>query len=257
MKTVNGELVLRGRKIRVDEDGFVCLNDIQRAAGFSTNRRPAEWRGLSTTHELIMATYKRVVPDSAKGKIRISAVLRSGGGEQGGIWAHPILAAAYAGYLKPELEVEMRELWLRYRSGDATLADEILQRASDEDNEWAATRAMSRAKRTEYTKTLSEHGVEGYGYGTCTNSVYEELLDASAKKLREIRALPKSGNLRDAMSRDELVYVMMAETLSKGRIVEEDSRGNGQCATATRRASGFVRQAIEMEKNDRQRPLDV
>jgi len=51
-------------------------------------------------------------------------------GTNGGTYAHPILACAYAGYLSPELEIEVREIWLRYRAGDATLADEVLARAS-------------------------------------------------------------------------------------------------------------------------------
>ncbi|MCA3797220.1 MAG: KilA-N domain-containing protein [Burkholderia sp.] len=142
------ELILRGRKVRIDADGFVCLNDIQRAAGYSVNRRPVDWYRLPTTGPLVIATWNRIVGKSHQsGKIRISDVYRAASGVNGGTWAHPILAAAYAGYLKPELEVEMREVWLRYQAGDATLADEVLERAIDEGNEWAAVRALSRAKR--------------------------------------------------------------------------------------------------------------
>lgn len=166
-----------------------------------------------------------------------------------------MLAAAYAGYLKPELEVEMKEVWLRYKSADATLADEVLERATDLENEWAATRALARVKRNEYTKALDEHGVEGFGYANCTNAVYGQLFDATAKKLKEQKALPKNGNLRNAMTKDELVYVMMAETLAKGRIEEERPAGNGSCARATKRSASFVRQAIDADRKDRQKPL--
>ena len=82
-------------------------------------------------------------------KIRISEVYRSASGANGGTWAHPILAAAYAGYLKPELEVEMKEVWLRYQAADPTLADDVLDRATDAANEWAAVRALGRVKRNE------------------------------------------------------------------------------------------------------------
>lgn len=58
------------------------------------------------------------------------------------------MAAAYAGYLDPNLEVEIREVWLRYRAGDATLADEILQRASAEANHWAGMRALPKVDQT-------------------------------------------------------------------------------------------------------------
>lgn len=155
MANDTGDLIFRGRKIRVDEDGFVSLNDIHAAAGFSKNKRPYDWQRLPTTNPLIIATYERVTGKSRKSKFRTSNVYKAVSGL--GTWAHPILAAAYAGYLKPELEVEMREVWLRYRAADPTLADEVLERATDEQNEWAAVRALGRAKRNEYTKTLSEH----------------------------------------------------------------------------------------------------
>jgi hypothetical protein len=256
-QAVEHEFVLRGKKVRVDEAGFVSLNDIHTVAGFSKNRRPIDWQRLPTTSALILALHKRLVGKSHQSKFRTSDVYRAASGVNGGTWAHPILAAAYAGYLKPELEVEMREVWLRFKAADATLADEILERATDEENEWAATRAMGRAKRGEFTKTLDAHGVEGFGYATCTDAVYKELFDANAKKLKESRGLSKSAKLRDAMSKDELVYIMMAETLAKGRIKDENPNGNGPCAQSTKRSAYFVRQAIEADKNDRQKPLDL
>lgn len=248
---VGDEFTLRGRLIRVNSEGFVSLNDIHRAAGFKTTKRPYDWQRNPSTNPLIIATYERVTGKSRKG-YRMSDVYRP---TAEGTWAHPILAAAYAGYLRPELEVEMKEVWLRFKASDATLADEILERATDEENEWAASRAMGRVKRNEFTKTLDAHGVDGFGFASCTNAVYGQLFDATAKKLREERGLPKSASLRDAMSKDELVFVMMAETLAKGRIVEESPFGTAPCAQATKRSASFVRQAIDSDKRDRQRPL--
>jgi hypothetical protein len=57
------------------------------------------------------------------------------------------------------------------------------------------------------------------------------------------------------MSTDELVSVMFAETLSRQRIEEESPTGNSQCYKATKKSSQFVRQAIDADKRDRQRPL--
>lgn len=249
------ELILRGRKVRIDTDGFVSLNDIQRAAGYSVNRRPVDWYRLPTTGPLIIATWERIVGKSHQSKIRISDVFRAASGANGGTWAHPILAAAYAGYLKPELEVEMREVWLRYQAGDATLADEVLDRASDEGNEWAAVRALSRTKRRKYTQTLSDHGVTGQGYGRCTNEVYQSLFDATAKKLKERRGVSAKANLRDKLDTNELVYVMAAEALATERIQEEKPFGNDPCAKATRRSSDRIREAIEADRKDRQQRL--
>ena len=254
---VETEFSLRGRKIRVDTEGFVSLNDIHRAAGFRTNNRPIDWQRLPTTSALIAATYERIVGKSHQSKYRTSDVYRAKSGANGGTWAHPILAAAYAGYLKPELEVEMREVWLRFKAADPTLADEVLQRATDEGNEWAATRALGRAKRNQFTETLKGHDVSGPGYGICTNAVYKEVLGGTKKAVLIARGLPEAANLRDKMSKDELVYVMMEETLARERIEDENPRGNTPCERATQRSASFVRQAIELDRKDRQRPLDM
>lgn len=255
--SVQEEFFLRNKKIRVDENGFVSLNDIHKASGFRTKKRPYEWARSKTTHDVIIALHERITGNSRNSKFRTSLVLKTASGTNGGSWAHPILAAGYAGYLKPELEVEMREVWLRYRSADPKLADEVLQRATDDQNEWAATRAISRVKRSEFTKALDDHGVSGFGFANCTNAVYQPLFDATAKKLKKEKGLPDKANLRNSMSKDELVFVMMAETLAKGRIEDEKPSGNGACAKATKKSASFVRQAIDMDRNDRQKPLEM
>lgn len=249
-------LKIRGRKIETDSKGMVNLNDIHRAAGFSKNQGPAEWMRLGTTHKRIERILELNTGKSrnwAKEDFKSATYAKRGAG--GGTFADPRLALDYAEYLNPKLAMEVKEVFLRYKAADATLADDILDRGTDEDNEWAATRAFGRVKRFEFTKALDEHGVEGFGYGNCTNAVYGPLFDATAKKLKEKKNLPKRGNLRDAMTKDELVFVMMAETLAKGRIEEEGSQGNVECVTATKRSASHVRQAIEADLKDRQKPL--
>lgn len=249
------DLILRGKKIQVDADGFVSLNDIYNVSGLRKKRVPYEWQRLPSTQELIVALHERITGKSRNSDFRTSRVYKSASGANGGSWAHPVLAAAYAGYLKPELEIEMREVWLRYRANDATLADDILQRATDDQNEWAGARAISRAKRNEFTKTLSQHGVDGFGFANCTDAVYTSILDGTAKQTKERRGLSRKSNLRDAMSKDELVFVMMAETLARIRIEGEKPFGNSPCETATKRSAGRLRATIEEDRKDVQRKL--
>lgn len=42
-------------------------------------------------------------------------------------YAHPVLALDYSEYLAPDLAVEVRETFLRYRAHDVTLAIEIVE----------------------------------------------------------------------------------------------------------------------------------
>ena len=145
----------------------------------------------------------------------------------------------------------MREVWLRYRAGDATLADEILQRATDEANHWAGVRALVRSGRNKFTDTLKDHGVTGKGYMLCTEAVYLALLDGKSWQIRVKLGLPARANLRDNLNATALAGVMLAEALSAERIAEEKRQGNEDCATATLRSARAVRAAVDQDRASR------
>lgn len=249
-------LVLRGKQIAEDSAGNICLDDIWVLAKAPNTKQPKFWRGIRSVQGLVTEVQKKVTSDYLKRNLPLSPVLYSKQGRGNkGTFAHPILAAAYAGYLSPKLEIEIREIWLRYRSGDATLADEILQRASTEANVWAGVRALSRAQRVKYTDTLKEHGVEGRGYMDCTEALYLNLLGAKSYHLRATRGLAKKASLRDNFSVPELSFVMAAEALSAERIADTGCQGNHECEQATGISASAIRRAIESDRTSRQRKL--
>lgn len=250
------EILIRGARVREDANGHWNLNDIWALAKSPTSKAPKHWRGNKAVGRLIETLQKKVTGGYLLAKKPIIPVIYSerGRGNEG-TFAHPVLAASYAGYLSPKLEIETREVWLRYRSGDPTLADEILQRATPEANEWAGVRALGRSVRNDFTATLQDHGVEGGGYARITNAIYEALHGKKKRDLVYERGLPMNANLRDAMSKDELVAVMFAETLSKERIGAENASGNIECESATRRSSKRVRDTIEEDRRDRRKKI--
>jgi hypothetical protein len=155
-------LVIRGNKIFEDSHGHICLDDLWRAAKAKPSKEPPRWRVTQGAKALIEELQKKIVISGLKeNRPDIPVIYALRGRGRSGTFAHPILAAAYAGYLSPKLELEVREVWLRYRKGDVTLADEILQRASAEENKWAGLRAIARSRRVSYTGTLKDHGVGG------------------------------------------------------------------------------------------------
>jgi hypothetical protein len=106
-------------------------------------------------------------------KVEIKSVYYTKVGANGGNFADPRLALAYAEYLNPKLALEVREVLLRHKSGDATLADETLQKSTPEGNEWAAVRALGRAKRRHFTNVLQGHEVvRPIDFATVTIAVY-------------------------------------------------------------------------------------
>lgn len=249
-------LKVKGRKIAVDEKGRIRLNDIHKAGGF-TKQTPYEWGRLASTLSLITFTAEKNTGKSrVLSKDDLLSVFCPKQGRDGGVWAHPNLALAYAKYLSPALHYEVNDVFLRYKSGDATLADETLQRAPAKDNEWAGARAIGRVKRNELTETLQEHEVtKPIEFARVTNATYKALADKTAKQLKIEKGLKPKDSLRNSMTTKELVFVMAAEQLAKERIEEEDSRGVLQCESAASKSASSIRRAIESDRADRSRKL--
>ncbi|MAB15223.1 KilA-N domain-containing protein [Parvibaculum sp.] len=252
MKNKN-TLKVRGKNINFDENGLACLGDIWKAAGFSKNQKPNDWLRLRSTANFVDAVCEKVTGKSrnwTKSEIKSVLCVKRGSGT----FADVRLALAYAEYLNPKLAIEVKEVFLRYRGSDPTLADEVLQKASAEANEWVAKRAMGRAIRSEYTDQLDRRGVKtGFQYGNCTNATYQGLFGSTAKQLKQAKGLAKNDNLRDKMSMSEIAFVAAAEALSVERMTDEDSLGYSECRQATLRASTSIRDAIESDRKNRQK----
>lgn len=151
----------------------------------------------------------------------------------GGTWAHWQIALAYAKYLDHSLHREVNEIYARYKSGDPTLAAEVIDKQTDvKDVEWIAERAEGKKIRLEFTDCLRTHDVKGqHGYATCTNAIYQPLFGKTAKELREAWGLPAGATPRDHMNLHDLIFTKCAEALSTECIEANDSRGNKACAS--------------------------
>jgi len=248
-------VILKGTRIREDRNGLLCLNDIYKVARKPKHQTPHDWYRIRETPKLVLALYEKTTGISpSKGKISINSVYYTKMGRNGGTFAHPILAAAYAAYLSPKLAIEIKEIWLRYRAGDPTLADEILERASDEANRWVAQRAFSRIQRRRFTDVLKAAQVTQRGYAFCTNAIYLKLFNRTARQIKESR---NAMITRDAMDIVELAQVTLSEGMASERIEEERRRGDDECQRASTIAASYVREAVDKERASRRPRLDV
>lgn len=249
--------VIRNQRIRMDANGLVSLTDIWVAAGKPRNQAPPQWGRYPTTIKLKIALLEKMNMGKShgSGKISVSSIYYAKGGEGGGTFADVRLALSYAEALSAKLALEVKEVFLRYKAADPALADDILQRATPDANEWAGKRAIGRAVRRRFTDTLQAHGVTGYGYAQCTDVQYVAIFDRGAKALKQERGLAPAGALRDAMETSELVYIAAAEQLASDRIEDEKSRGNRECREASAKSAGFIREAIDRDKADRRKRL--
>jgi hypothetical protein len=113
-------LTVSGHAIRTNPQNsdLISLTDLHRAAGGADNQRPYEWLRLPHT----MAFMATVAEKLNTGPSHILETKRGRG--VGGTYAHWQIALAYAKYLSPELHMAVNEVYMRYRSGDHTLANE-------------------------------------------------------------------------------------------------------------------------------------
>jgi hypothetical protein len=120
-------LVLRGVNVQEDEYGNVCLNDLWTLAGGPENRRPVDWHRGKRASALQAALDDRMVENLHYSGANPPQTYRAiGKGRGSRTFAHPVLALDYAEYLQPALGVEVREIFLRYRAADISLANDIL-----------------------------------------------------------------------------------------------------------------------------------
>ena len=103
---------------------------------------------------------------------------------------------------------------------------------------------------------MHERGVnEPVHFAICTNETYSGLFGLTARKLKESRGLAKSANLRDHMSMKELAFLAASEALAVERMEDVEANGFPECRTATSKAAGAIRSAIDLDRQDRQRKL--
>lgn len=248
--------VLRGRQVRRDKEGRICLNDIWEVAGRPTEQRPSDWRQTPGTARLVQAALRLITGKSGSWtKEEVAAAYAAKPGRYGGSYADVRLALAYAKYLDPDLAMEVNEVFLRYVSGDAWLADEILERSTADENRRIAVRAMGRVTRGQFTDVLQDHGVKKPFFGICTNVVYQTVLGGPADALKRALAVPANGSLRDALSTTQLAAVALAESFSADRIQYDDCRGGPACKQATASASRNVRAAVDAEERSRRQSV--
>lgn len=224
-------------KIKINDSQMVSLTDIWKAAqaeGKATGKmEPKQWSRRDIGVDAIEAAAKSL-------KVPVSHLYIVTRGKHGGTYAHILIATAYASYLHPDLATEINTTYLRALSGDVTLADEIVDRATPEDQVKHLMRTAGIVQRKQFTKVLTAHEVDGKGIGICTNAVYTGLFNACAAELRKIKNLPEKANVRESMTVQEIIQTAHAEMIAVRNMDATRSRGTRECAHVCEQAARKV-----------------
>lgn len=154
---LNNELVLRDRKIPTDVHGNVCLNDLWALAKEPPNKRPKDWHRSKRAVALEAALNERITEifRNSPNDPALSTFYVEGRGRASRTFAHPVLALDYSEYLDPAIGVEIRDVFIRYRSNEITFALEILK-------EFAA-QVDCDAERVKLRQLVKDHNKQSAG----------------------------------------------------------------------------------------------
>jgi len=217
------DVILRGRLIGQDRDGYLSLNDMWRVAEAPEWKSPRKWRTFPTTGELIAALEQNVRFSDVIRKTSTKSALYAKIGKGGGTFAHHILALAYAEYLNPRLAVEVRDIALRFWAGDLSLLDEFRgkQRVQAKEDERRVffrdeLAARNKAVDAELRKTGAD---ERWQFREFHNAGYRGLYDGRDEDdIHDLKELKKSEKILDYMSAAEAAANWFRITQAEERI---------------------------------------
>lgn len=229
-------LCINGLPVRQDKDGMISLTDLYQIAqseGLADGKRnPSDW-SREAGAQFIEFAAKLL-------NTRKTGIYKTTRGKGGGTFAHIQIALSYAEYLSPQFQAQVNDVYLRAKSGDVTLAEEIFDKASAADQQKHAERVNGKVARVLLTSCLAQHGVHGRGYGDCTNAIYLPVIGTTAAVAREQRGLKVGANVRDAMDAEELARVSLAEIIARKNIENRNMHGNAACQSECYRAGMAV-----------------
>lgn len=243
---------LRGSRVSEDDHGNICLNDLWALAGKPENLRPTSWHRQKRAQALEAALQERIMflkhnPDE---KAEISTYYVNGRGGNAKTYAHPVLALDYSEALNPDLGVEVKQVFLRYRSNDISLANDILDRIAEQVRE-DGLRVQLRDQTTERNKELAREGQragceERWEYAELHNAGYRGLYKGlDAEGIHELKKLTRNQKILDHMSAAETAANAFWITQAAIRMQRDNPKTPEEAFAITEDAGKRTRKAME------------
>lgn len=191
------------------------LNNLWESAGKPKNKDPRRWVQTESSQSFIASVARKL-------NVAKSDILKSKRGKGGGTLAHWQVAIAYAKYLDDDLHIFCNDVFKRYLQGDASLAEEIIDRNNNpEDLKRIELRAKARRTNKQLNSAIAAHGGDCYRVVANINNVA-----VTGKTAREIRAIRKVKHTRDGLDSLELTMLAAAEELEASGYEARGVSGN-------------------------------
>jgi hypothetical protein len=172
-----------------------------------------------------------------------------GKGRASKTFAHPVLALAYAEDLLPALGVEIREVFLRYRANDISLANDILDRIAEqvrEDEMRIHIRGEITVRNRELASEGSKAGCSGWQYAELHNSGYRGLYNGLDEGgIHRLKHLTKNQKILDHMTAAEGAANLFRITQAKIAMQERKPKTPDQAFNIAHEAGVETRRAMK------------
>lgn len=241
---------LRGKRVAEDEHGNVCLNDLYDLAGRPEYLQASQWARHKKTQALKRALDDRIVCDTHRPtkEVEKSTYYVKGRGPKAMTFAHPVLALEYAESLNPDLGIEVKEVFLRYRGDDIGLANDILDRIAEqvqEDELRVHNRDEIAVRNTELAAQGARAGCTEYDYAELHNSGYRGLYNGvDAAGIHKLKKLTKSQKILDHMNAAEGAANVFRVTQAKVAMQQRKPKTPQEAFDVAREAGIETREAM-------------
>ncbi|CAM3946234.1 DNA-binding protein [Xenorhabdus thuongxuanensis] len=113
--------VVVGVEIPLDEFGRYNLNTLHKASGEGKSKAPNKWLETKQAKELIRQLEAKLLktfqtPNSGSAHKVINVI---NGGMSPGTFAHELIAVSYAGWIRPDFQLDVNQAFIDFKSGNS------------------------------------------------------------------------------------------------------------------------------------------
>ncbi|MCG3470396.1 KilA-N domain-containing protein [Xenorhabdus bovienii] len=113
--------VVVGVEIPLDEFGRYNLNTLHKASGEGKSKTPNKWLETNQAKELIRQLEAKLLktfqtPNSGSAHKVINVI---NGGMSPGTFAHELIAVSYAGWIRPDFQLDVNQAFIDFKSGNS------------------------------------------------------------------------------------------------------------------------------------------
>ncbi|QTL40954.1 KilA-N domain-containing protein [Xenorhabdus budapestensis] len=113
-----------GVEITTDSEGRFNLNALHKASGENENKAPNQWLRTKYAKELIAELEAKLLKNNQTAYLQSGqkAIDVNNGGTSPGTYAHELIAVSYAGWIRPDFQLDVNQAFIDFKSGKSGIS---------------------------------------------------------------------------------------------------------------------------------------